>query len=72
MNAGDIVQRAWRELPRGDRDLLEAIGANQWQLCERPLGVVADEMLRSADCGSLPPSEIARANKAVALPAGRG
>ncbi len=67
MNAADIVQQAWRELPRDDRDLLEAIGANQWQLCERPLGVVADEMLRSADCGSLPPCEIARANKAVAL-----
>jgi len=62
-----IVRSAWRELPRGDRNLLEAIGADQWQVCERPLGMVADEMLRSADCGSLPSSEIARANTAVAL-----
>jgi len=67
MNAGEIVGQAWLELPRGDRSLLEAIGADQWQVCERPLGVVADEMLRSADCGPLPSSEIARANRAVAL-----
>lgn len=67
MNAGEIVGQAWLELPRGDRSLLEAIGADQWQVCERPLGVVADEMLRSADCGPFPSSEIARANRAVAL-----
>lgn len=67
MNANDIVRRAWQELPRGDRNLLEAIGANQWQVCGRTLGVFADELLRSAGSGSLPPSEIARANSALAL-----
>jgi hypothetical protein len=67
MNASEIVGQAWQELPRGDRNLLEAIGAGQWQVCARPAGAVADEMLRSAGRGSLPPSEIARANKAVAL-----
>jgi hypothetical protein len=67
MNANDIVRRAWLELPRSDRNLLEAIGADQWQVCERVLGTFADELLRSAGRGSLPPGEIARANKAVAL-----
>ena len=67
MNASEVVQRAWLELPSGDRNLLEAIGADQWQVCERALGTFADELLRSADRGSLPPGEIARANRAVAL-----
>jgi len=67
MNASEVVQRAWLELPSGDRNLLEAIGANQWQVCVRALGTFADELLRSAGHGSLPPGEIARANKAVAL-----
>lgn len=67
MNPSEGVRRAWLELPSGDRNLLEAIGANQWQVCARALGTFADELLRSAGRGSLPPGEIARANKAVAL-----
>jgi hypothetical protein len=67
MSAAEIVGRAWLELPRGDRNVLEAIGADQWRVCERALGTFADELLRSAGRGSLPPGEIARANKAVAL-----
>ena len=66
-DANDIVRRAWRDLPSGDRILLEAISADQWQVCERVLGTYADELLRSADRGSLPETEIARANDALAL-----
>ncbi|MGN6258139.1 MAG: hypothetical protein ACTHN3_10385 [Solirubrobacterales bacterium] len=67
IEANDIVRRAWRDLPSGDRVLLEAISADQWQVCDRPLGTYTDELLRSADRGSLPEGEIARANDALAL-----
>src|SRR5271156_1502420 len=66
-DADEIVRRAWQELPRGDRNLLERISADQWQVCGRPLGTYMDELLRSADRGSLEDSEIARANDALAL-----
>jgi hypothetical protein len=66
-DANDIVRRAWRDLPSGDRVLLEAISADQWQVCERALGTYADEMLRSAGRRSLPEAEIVRANDALAL-----
>jgi hypothetical protein len=65
--ADEIVRRAWRELPLGDRNLLKTISADQWQVCGRPLGAYTDELLRSADRGSLPEGEIARANDALAL-----
>jgi hypothetical protein len=67
MKSQEIVRQAWRELPRGDRVLLRAISANQWEVCERSLGTYSDELLRSAGRGSLPASEIARANSALAL-----
>jgi hypothetical protein len=67
IDANDIVRRAWRDLPSGDRVLLEAISANQWQVCKRALGTYADELLRSAGRGSLPEAEIARANDALGL-----
>jgi len=67
IDANDIVRRAWRNLPLDDRVLLEAISADQWQVCERALGTYTDELLRSADRGSLPEGEIARANDALAL-----
>jgi hypothetical protein len=67
IEVNDIVRRAWRDLPPGDRVLLEAISADEWRVCDRPLGTYTDELLRSADRGSLPDSEIARANDALAL-----
>jgi hypothetical protein len=67
IDANDIVQRAWSELRRRDRELLKAISADQWQVCERPLGVYTDELLRSAGRGSLPAEEVARADLALAL-----
>lgn len=67
IEANDIVRQAWRELLRGDRDLLKAISADQWQVCEQALGTYADAMLRSAGRAPLPEAEIARANDALAL-----
>jgi hypothetical protein len=67
MNANDIVRQAWQDLPHGDRSLLEAIRADQWQVCGRALGTYTDELLRSADRGSLSSTGIARANSALAL-----
>lgn len=67
MDANDIVRQAWQELPRGDRNLLEAICADRWEVCGRALGTYTDELLRSAGRGSLSTTEITRANAAVAL-----
>jgi hypothetical protein len=66
-DANDIVRQAWRELPRGDRDLLKEIRADQWEVCGRALGTYTDELLRSAGLGTLSESEIDRANAALAL-----
>src|SRR5436190_5834621 len=65
--ANEIMRRAWRDLPRGDRDLLKAISADQWQVCEQPLGAYTAELLASAGRGPLPADEIARADAALAL-----
>jgi hypothetical protein len=43
-DANDIVRQAWRELPRGDRDLLREIRADQWEVCGRALGMYTDDL----------------------------
>lgn len=65
--ADEIVRRAWQGLPQRDRNLLEVIGADQWQVCDRQLGAYTDELLRSAGREPLGESEIARADDALAL-----
>jgi hypothetical protein len=67
MDARDIVERAWAELPHGDRRLLESIRADQWDVCGEPLGTYTDGLLRSAGRGRLSAQEIARANAALGL-----
>ena len=67
MDARDIVERAWAELPQGDRRLLESIRADQWEVCGQPLGTYTDGLLRSAGRGRLSAQEIARANAALGL-----
>jgi hypothetical protein len=42
------VRLAWRRLPPAHRNLLEAVGAQQWQVVGGPIGSAADEMLHSA------------------------
>lgn len=39
---------AWADLPPEHRRLLEAIGADGWDVADRPLGTYADELLCSA------------------------
>lgn len=46
--AEHVLRLAWLDLPPHHRALLEAIGASQWQVVERPLGAAVDELLRSA------------------------
>jgi hypothetical protein len=42
-------------LPSAHRNLLEAVGASQWQIANGPIGSAADEMLRSAGRPGLTP-----------------
>jgi len=67
VEAEEIVRRAWEELPQGDRDLLQEIGADKWRICRRALGTYADELLRSTGCGSLSAAKIAWVNDAIGL-----
>ena len=46
--ADRVVQSAWLSLPHDHRELLEEIGASQWQTVDRPLGETANRFLRSA------------------------
>lgn len=44
-----IVDLAWADLPGAHRSLLEAIGAHQRLVVDRPLGTTVDELRRSAN-----------------------
>ncbi len=46
--AEHIVLLAWRDLPAYDRELLQSIGASQWQVTTQALGQAVDDLLRSA------------------------
>jgi hypothetical protein len=47
-NANEAVVFAWRSLPARHKQLLESIGASQWQVVRTPLGTAANEFLESA------------------------
>ena len=47
------VRSAWRDLPAYDRELLQNVGASQWQVTREALGGVVDNLLRSAGLGGL-------------------
>jgi hypothetical protein len=51
--ASEIVELAWRDLPRPHKQLLESIGAAQWQVVDRRLGAVVDDLFCSAGYPSL-------------------
>ncbi len=53
MLAERIVRSAWRDLPVYDRELLQNIGASQWQVTREALGGVVDDLLRSAGWAGL-------------------
>jgi hypothetical protein len=46
-----IVRLAWIDLPAGARELLERVGASQWEITTETLGRRAGDLLRSAGHG---------------------
>jgi hypothetical protein len=52
-------------LPPAHRNLLEAVGASQWQIADGPIGSAADEMLRSAGQPGIAPPARARLDGAI-------
>jgi hypothetical protein len=60
-----IVRFAWLRLPPAHRNLLEAVGASQWQTVNGPVGSIADDMLRSAGQPGLPPLARSRLDGAL-------
>jgi hypothetical protein len=65
--AEEVVKVAWDRLPRPHRNLLESIGASQWEIVLGPLGEVADNYLRSARERRWPESARAEANRAFGV-----
>lgn len=43
-----VLRLAWQDLPSGHRQLLESVGAKEWDVTNLPLGTYADDLLRSA------------------------
>ena len=62
-----LVQLAWEVLPAADRQLLEQIGADRWEVVEEPLGVALDGRLRSAGETPPQPSQIRADNSALGM-----
>lgn len=62
-----VMGRAWADLPSADRDALETIRAEQWDVTERPLGVYTDELRRSAGYASFPALELQREDAAAGI-----
>jgi hypothetical protein len=65
--AGEVMARAWADLPQADRTLLKAIRADEWAVADRPLGEYADELRRSAGYASFPRVEMRRQDAAAGL-----
>ena len=62
-----IVELAWRDLPRSHRQLLEAIGADQQAVVDRPLGEHVDDLIVSAGYQRLSRAEKADLNRALGV-----
>jgi hypothetical protein len=62
-----VIDRAWADLPVGDRNILEAIRAEGRGVTDRPLGVYTDELRRSAGYASFPAAERLRQDAAAGL-----
>lgn len=59
--AEEMVQLAWDALPSRHRQLLEHVGAANWEIVDIPLGRVTADLLRSAG-GTVPTAAQARAD----------
>jgi hypothetical protein len=66
-DADEIVQMAWEHLPSAHRNLLESIGASQWQVVSQPLGAATDAFMRSAGLPGLSRSAQTAGNAALAV-----
>lgn len=62
-----IVDLAWRDLPAQHRLLLENIGAERWQVLDRPLGSSVDDLLVSAGYAQLSPGDRASLDRALGV-----
>ena len=65
--ADAIIRMAWRSLPGAHRQLLEAIGASQWQVVNEPLGSAVDGFLRSGGHRALSRSDRISLDDALAV-----
>lgn len=65
--AEQVVTSAWQDLPAYDRQLLANIGASQWQVTSRSLGLVVHDLLRSAGYAGLTPKDAAALNDAAGV-----
>lgn len=65
--AEQIVRFAWQDLAAHDRQLLQNIGASQWQITTDALGQVVDYLWRSAGSARLPPSAVAELDRSAGV-----
>ncbi|HEX5853667.1 MAG TPA: hypothetical protein VFY36_11295 [Solirubrobacteraceae bacterium] len=65
--ADETVELAWRRLPDSNRQLLESIGAHQWQVVRQPLGLAAEAFLLSAGMKSYPLSTRTELDQALGI-----
>lgn len=63
----EIVELAWRALPRAHRQLLESIGASQFCVIASPLGNAIDELRRSGGLRGLTVAQRHAHNEALAI-----
>jgi hypothetical protein len=65
--AEQVVRFAWQDLAAHDRQLLQNIGASQWQITTDALGQVVDDLLRSAGSARLRPSAVAELDRSAGV-----
>jgi hypothetical protein len=65
--AGRVIDRDWAALRSADRAILESIRAEGRGVTDRPLGIYADELPRSAGYVSFPGPELRRQDAAAGL-----
>jgi len=64
---GQLVRLAWDVLPAVDRQVLEQLGADNWEIVSGPLGAAVDARLRSAGEQGSDSSRISADNAALGM-----
>jgi hypothetical protein len=62
-----LIQVAWDTLPASHRRVLRQVGASRWEIVDRPLGEVTEELLRSAGRTPLSNVQTEEDNKALGI-----